>query len=131
MMLLETMKKIAIGGFQYTQRIEIIVAMMALVIIGITVGVSMEHKLMRIEIGITIIAEFIIYVIGCTIYMMNNWNSLNLPEDNSVIKIIIGVILLYIVLVGIYYAILNLSWLKPRDSWELLSTEKIFTKLTR
>ena len=26
---------------------------------------------------------------------------------------------------------LNLSWLKPQDSWELLSTEKIFTKLTR
>ena len=26
---------------------------------------------------------------------------------------------------------LNLSWLKPRDSWELLSTEKIFTKLSR
>lgn len=25
---------------------------------------------------------------------------------------------------------LNLSWLKPRDSWELLSTEKIFTKLS-
>lgn len=27
--------------------------------------------------------------------------------------------------------ILNLSWLKPRDSWELISTEKIFTKLSR
>ena len=27
--------------------------------------------------------------------------------------------------------LLNLSCLKPRDSWELLSTEKIFAKLTR
>ena len=100
-------EKIAIGGFQYTQRIEIIVAIIALMIIGITVGVLMEHKLVRIEIGITIIAEFIIYVMGCTIYMMNNWNGLNLPEDSSVIKIIIGVILMYIVLVGIYYAIIK------------------------
>lgn len=107
MMLLETMKTIAVGGFQYTQRTEIIVAIIALMIIGITLGVLMEHKLVRIEIRITIIAEFIIYVIGCKIYMMNNWNSLNLPEDNSVIKIIIGVILMYIVLVGIYYAIIK------------------------
>ena len=99
MMLLETMKTIAVGGFQYTQRIEIIVAIIALMIIGITLGVLMEHKLVRIEIRITIIAEFIIYVIGCKIYMMNNWNSLNLP--------VIGVILMYIVLVGIYYAIIK------------------------
>ena len=99
MMLLETMKTIAVGGFQYTQRTEIIVAIIALMIIGITLGVLMEHKLVRIEIRITIIAEFIIYVIGCKIYMMNNWNSLNLP--------VIGVILMYIVLVGIYYAIIK------------------------
>lgn len=33
--------------------------------------------------------------------------------------------------IGGVFRFLNLSWLKPRDSWELISTEKIFTKLSR
>ncbi len=40
---------------------------------------------------------------------------------------------LYVALctIMLYLVFLNLSWLKPRDSWELLSIEKIFTKLSR
>ena len=30
-----------------------------------------------------------------------------------------------------YYAALNLLWLKSQDSWELFSSKKIFTKLSR
>lgn len=33
--------------------------------------------------------------------------------------------------IDIMYSVLNLTWLKPRDSWELPTTVRIFTKLSR